>query len=279
MKNAKGKLVVAPDRSKATHTHVGVDIAMPSGIAISPIYAFSDGTVHDVIASGRDADSVYLGYMVIIKHSVPIGGKETYSIYLHMRDPPLVKRGDSVWEGTTILGYVGETGAADGPHTHFEIRHFASRYLEDARWNDGNNIYGKGDQRFGPLFCEKWEDPERFLDFPNRGVVSQKMDLSYTWRGMLDCKLLEIDIGPAPPSPDDPEPLDAVIQYDNVQGDLPASLDKDGRIKFCGKAFYTRKPFPGCFYGKICADAVSMTGEYVDARGAKQSWKVYRGRP
>jgi murein DD-endopeptidase MepM/ murein hydrolase activator NlpD len=55
-----------------------------------------------------------------------------------------------------IIGMVGDTGAAQGCHLHFEIRKFASRF--HPVWN---NIYGTGDKRADPVFLRDWVDPGR----------------------------------------------------------------------------------------------------------------------
>lgn len=153
-------IIRAPSPLEATHTHPGVDILAPCG---SPVYPFADGYVANTIRSDKDPnfsrDRGGLGYMVIVRHNAPINGKETFSLYLHMQAPPLVGQGNPVAAGRTMLGLVGETGAADGCHTHFEIRHFGGRYLSDKGWNDPPNIYGKGDQRNTRRFLENWENP------------------------------------------------------------------------------------------------------------------------
>jgi murein DD-endopeptidase MepM/ murein hydrolase activator NlpD len=41
------------------------------------------------------------------------------NVYMHLRDPALVRQGDRVRTGE-LIGYVGDTGDADGCHLHFE---------------------------------------------------------------------------------------------------------------------------------------------------------------
>ena len=147
----KKELIVAPSPSAATHTHPGVDIVAKCG---SSIYPAADGYVVDLIGSKKDRDFPFLGYMVLIKHTVPTKGKKTYSIYLHMEAPPKVAQGQEVKTRKTVIGKVGRTGVATGCHTHFEVQHFPSRYLFDADWNSPWNIYGRGDQRKAKRFIE-----------------------------------------------------------------------------------------------------------------------------
>lgn len=49
------------------------------------------------------------------------GDRTSYDYaYMHLRDPALVKQGDHVYTGQPI-GFVGDTGHADGCHLHFEV--------------------------------------------------------------------------------------------------------------------------------------------------------------
>lgn len=89
--------------------HTGIDLAAPEG---SPIYAVSDGEVVEMNEEAMDIDGNHL------MHTLPDG---TIIYYGHMRDVPLVKKGDKVKKGQ-LLGYVGHTGMATGPHIHFERR-------------------------------------------------------------------------------------------------------------------------------------------------------------
>jgi peptidase M23-like protein len=126
-------------------THPGMDLVAPCDV--SAIHPIADGTVETVVNSSLDPNwgepgKRGLGYLVLVRHSASIADKATYSIYLHMNKPPLVKTGDSVVAGKTVLGFVGQTGAAWGCHTHLEIRHFSTLLLNDTRWHDPPNIYG-----------------------------------------------------------------------------------------------------------------------------------------
>lgn len=84
--------------------HTGVDIAAPEG---TPVKASGDGTV---LLSGKDY--FYTGNMVVIDH-----GQSLQTIYAHLKEAT-VKEGDVVNKGD-IIGYVGQTGRATGPHLHW----------------------------------------------------------------------------------------------------------------------------------------------------------------
>jgi murein DD-endopeptidase MepM/ murein hydrolase activator NlpD len=138
--------------------HAGLDIVGPEGSEIRPA---ADGTVDDVIVSPNDENFGSLGYMVIVEHAQKFVGKPVYSVYLHMKDKPKVAVGQSVKAGQTVLGLVGSTGAAFGPHVHFELRRFSGRFFP--KWK---NIYGierpKEEATFDESdFAANWLDPEK----------------------------------------------------------------------------------------------------------------------
>ncbi len=88
--------------------HLGVDYATPSG---TPVSSAGDGKV---LYSGYKGQ---YGKMVRIKHS---GGFETY--YGHLsRIPKKIRKGAKVSQGD-IIGYVGATGVATGPHLDYRIK-------------------------------------------------------------------------------------------------------------------------------------------------------------
>ena len=153
--------------SHGNYTHPGVDLVAPCG---TDIFAFADGTVTDIIAKENDLDFDQLGYMVIVKHPASLIGKEFYTLYLHMQEPPLVGIVQKVNGGETILGKIGETGESFGCHTHFEIRYFPSRY---SAWG---NIYGTGNQQNSAYFQNNWEDPVDFFNMYPNGIKSKETD-------------------------------------------------------------------------------------------------------
>ena len=87
--------------------HDGIDIRAKRG---TPVYAAQAG---EVIYSSRRIKGY--GNMMVIRHN-----NSTATVYAHCRKN-LVKRGDWVEQGE-MVGYVGATGRATGPHLHFEIR-------------------------------------------------------------------------------------------------------------------------------------------------------------
>jgi murein DD-endopeptidase MepM/ murein hydrolase activator NlpD len=88
--------------------HLGVDYGAPTG---APVVAVSAGTV--VSASFDRAN----GRMVRLKHS---GGYETY--YLHLSAfGPGIRPGVRVSQGQ-LIGKVGATGLASGPHLDYRLR-------------------------------------------------------------------------------------------------------------------------------------------------------------
>lgn len=88
--------------------HKGTDYAASTG---TPIRATGDGTV---IHAGRKGG---YGKAVIIKH-----GQQFTTLYAHMSKYGRgIHNGSKVNQGQ-IIGYVGSTGLASGPHLHYEFR-------------------------------------------------------------------------------------------------------------------------------------------------------------
>ena len=88
--------------------HLGVDYAAPHGAAV---VAVADGVVVSAGWSGGG------GRMVRLRHA---GGLETY--YLHLSSfGSGVRRGARVQQGK-VIGFVGSTGTATGPHLDYRMR-------------------------------------------------------------------------------------------------------------------------------------------------------------
>lgn len=101
-----GGTITSPFGQRARNFHEGLDIAAPTG---TPIHAARSGTV-----TFAGSQSGY-GNVVYLSHA---GGDETR--YGHMSRIG-VRRGMQVGGGA-VIGAVGQTGDATGPHCHFEIR-------------------------------------------------------------------------------------------------------------------------------------------------------------
>ena len=87
--------------------HNGVDFAAPTG---TPIRASGDGVVEFIGSRGG------FGKLIVLRHANNIK-----TLYAHQsRFARGLKRGDRVAQGE-VIGYVGMTGWATGPHLHYEF--------------------------------------------------------------------------------------------------------------------------------------------------------------
>lgn len=87
--------------------HKGTDYAAPRG---TPVRATADGTVSWAARNGS------FGNLVVIKHN---GSFETK--YAHLNGYASgIRKGTRVGQGQ-VIGYVGSTGGATGPHLHYEF--------------------------------------------------------------------------------------------------------------------------------------------------------------
>ena len=93
---------------KTWRAHKGVDYGAPRG---TPVLATGDGVVRHAENKGG------YGKTVVIRH----GGKYD-TLYAHLNKTAKgVRRGSRVKQGQ-VIGYVGSTGLATGPHLHYEFR-------------------------------------------------------------------------------------------------------------------------------------------------------------
>jgi len=86
--------------------HTGEDISAPAG---TPVSAINHGTIRLV------ADHFFSGKSVVIDHGLGL-----YSMYFHLSDVT-VHAGERVAK-SQVIGAVGATGRASGPHLHWGVR-------------------------------------------------------------------------------------------------------------------------------------------------------------
>jgi len=91
---------------RASAIHVGLDLAAPVG---TPVFSSGAGIVR------MARDRIVTGLTVVIEHLPGV-----YSLYYHL-DEISVEEGDEVDSGA-LIGTVGATGLATGPHLHWEVR-------------------------------------------------------------------------------------------------------------------------------------------------------------
>lgn len=106
--------------------HHGVDIGNPDG---TPILAVADGTV---VYAGTDLEEQwgpqtdFYGHLVVVRHDAQAEDGTVHTLYGHLTSL-LAEAGDEVLTGD-VLGTVGMTGVALGPHLHLETRLVADEY-------------------------------------------------------------------------------------------------------------------------------------------------------
>jgi murein DD-endopeptidase MepM/ murein hydrolase activator NlpD len=91
--------------------HTGIDLRAKAG---TPVLASSDGIV------AMTSDLFFAGKAVFLDHGMGI-----ITMYFHLSEIH-VKEGEKVTQGQ-ILGRVGQTGRASGPHLHWGVRIHGSR--------------------------------------------------------------------------------------------------------------------------------------------------------
>ena len=93
---------------KKYRSHKGTDFAAPKG---RPVYATAKGTVKHVAVVRGYGNVVYLSH-----------GTEVVTLYAHLsKFAKGLKTSQKIKKGQ-LVGYVGSTGLATGPHLHYEIR-------------------------------------------------------------------------------------------------------------------------------------------------------------
>jgi len=89
--------------------HAGVDIAAPLG---TPIHALTDGIVEDF--------GIKAGYGRFVEIDLPSG---LVTFYAHLSAPSADLKSGEAMKAGSVVGYVGSSGDATGPHLHLEVRY------------------------------------------------------------------------------------------------------------------------------------------------------------
>ena len=101
-------------------THTGVDLGAKRD---TPVLAAGSGEVvwtgYGLYRGVPDPEDPY-GLAIAIRHDFGYQGETLYTVYAHLATSD-VWRGQLVEDGQ-VIGTVGETGHASGPHLHFEVR-------------------------------------------------------------------------------------------------------------------------------------------------------------
>jgi murein DD-endopeptidase MepM/ murein hydrolase activator NlpD len=146
---------------RTVRPHLAIDYAAPAG---SPVVAIGKGRVE--FAGWRNG----YGNVVDIRHS-----GNYVSRYAHFsRLAAKLRKGQSVDAGE-VIGYVGQTGHATGPHLHFEfLRGGAKINFLDMRIPKSEQLAGANLQRFNRL-CEQQQallrkDENRVVDNKGQGL-------------------------------------------------------------------------------------------------------------
>lgn len=87
-------------------SHAGLDISADKGTAV---YATANGTVSQAAYQGA------YGNLIVLDHGFGLETRYGHLSTFSVKAGTLVKRGD-------IIGRVGSTGRATGPHLHYEVR-------------------------------------------------------------------------------------------------------------------------------------------------------------
>ena len=156
---ASGKFYCSPSNKvnspfgwRYRRQHKGVDTYGRTGDTLRAAF---DGKVR--ISTYNDGG---YGHLVIIRH---FNGLETYYAHCSKR---IAQAGDIVKAGD-VIALLGETGRADGPHLHFEMRYFDQAF-------DPQNVIDIENQKIKDKFKSKRENGENTYIYP----ITRK-DFSY----------------------------------------------------------------------------------------------------
>jgi len=127
--------------------HNGVDFAATTG---TPVYAAAAGTIRSA------GDGGPCGNMVQIDH-----GGNLISAYCHLSRFANISAGEHV-EARQLIGYVGQTGRATGPHLHFAVKRVNAAGIE--QFIDPLSMRLDGVRIIPPRLRGDFDDMKKTLD-------------------------------------------------------------------------------------------------------------------
>lgn len=139
------------DKSGRDTAHNALDLAAPSG---TPIPAIVGGKVTQVYKNNKTA-----GNGITIMGS---DGREYR--YIHMKNPPNLKVGDTVDSGMQI-GQVGSTGNSTGPHLDLRVAE-NGRYIDPMTVLKGAGNASTSQKSGGSSYTNTWKTQSQALKAP-----------------------------------------------------------------------------------------------------------------
>ncbi len=104
--------------------HNGIDIAAPIG---TPIVAAEDGKIIKIGNQDRFCRKAAYGKFIVVKHN-----NNLTTLYGHLSAFGEFQEGSDIKRGD-VIGYVGKTGYATGPHLHFTVYSSLTFYMGGSR--------------------------------------------------------------------------------------------------------------------------------------------------
>ena len=160
----------APHPTTAGANHLGEDWNLDAGADDEgqAVYAVSVGrVVYTGEFYGASGPSNGFGQTVVIEHLLP-DGRTVYSLYAHLQENSIaVETGQIIDQEAVQIGAIGETGATDDPHLHFELFEVSdpTGAYEDAPWLLAMEEFGYTTENIAP------DAESHTIDFPNGSVT------------------------------------------------------------------------------------------------------------
>lgn len=158
--------------------HPAIDAAANTGV---PVYAVANGYV---VATKQGCPWGYLGSTCnggrgnFVDYIVQVGTKVYWVCNYHFTNQSVVKVGDYVYGGETIVGYVGSSGSSTGHHLHIGMIYLGDT-TEGYSIAQGARDYARKGNKFGLAFNESGSCPSRKNKAPCYVQIQEIFDVWY----------------------------------------------------------------------------------------------------